>query len=413
MPPSPPRLGGAGSVAGQGGSPRAELRAANISTSPPLDWSIASQLYDPGVIQAERLKINHQMLAQAPADGNAVGVNRSALEASLRENLQARADANNLPREQIDQRLAADPALQAEFTRLSAKLHLVSTGPLPYRRAELVHIAAENLAFQAQAEAQAPSRRRRSGPPAAAGSPMRAPAAEGRARPVPPARPEVPRHPEAARVASPRAEPGPAPARPAMLHWSVASQLYHPGAIQAEELRLQRRMEGELGAVPVRLSHEEIQGQLAARFRDGANRHALSNEQVRRALDSDPLLKEEYKNTYRNAHALGGSFHSFEILYIARRNIAARSEAGPGRQSPERGSPSARPPSGGIRASSPGPAPALQGPRRQLARSGPIQDTQFVAAEPQRASGAAPQRLDSIDTMALPTQFMQRPAAGR
>lgn len=148
MPPS--RQAGVGSPAAQGAQPRVDIRAAGISSSPPLDWSIASQLYDPGVIAAERRRVNQEMFSHAPTNGDAFRPNRPAVEQAVQGNIAARANAANLPRAEITRRLEGNLDLQAEVNRVGQKMQGLVSGGFRYRRAELVHIASENLAARAR-----------------------------------------------------------------------------------------------------------------------------------------------------------------------------------------------------------------------------------------------------------------------
>ncbi|CAM3356477.1 hypothetical protein [Paracidovorax anthurii] len=417
MPPA--RQAGAGEAAGQVGPPRADLRAANISTRPPLPWNVASKLYDPGVIAAERLRVNHQIIDQAPLDGNAVVIDRAEIEATLRRNMAERANDNNVPRDEVDRRLNSSPELQAEFSRLSQMVEHQGRG-FPYRRAELVHIASTNLAFRAQSEAQGAPQRARAGRTPVPGSPSHPPRAEGRTsaphspargsshRPVNAHGMSAPRNAEdrraEGRASPPRADIGANQRGRARLDWSIARQLYDPLVLIAEGRAAMTAMHSPGNSAGVRMDAEETDRQIGDRLRAQANAHAYSRQEVRQRLEANPDLKAEYEAVVQKSMRIGAGgpimFDAFEMLHIATANLAARAEArdtSPPRRdyaphAPARPRPSAPPLGGEGRAphgvGNPPGLPSAPGRRPTLQRSGQIggarQAPENAAAAPQR-----------------------------
>ncbi len=321
----PPRQAGAG-LAGQAALPRADIRAMGISTSPPLSWAMASQLYDKGVIDAERLRVNNEMMMQAPPDGHRYRPNRTAIEDTVQRNMTVRADANNLPRDEVSRRLERSPELQAELARLSQKLGELANGRLAYRRAELVHIAAANLALRARNEGS--SGRAQAGRPPGGGRPVQAPRAEGGASPGPLDRAQVHGRPPGFR-AELRPDLRTVPSNSPPLPWSMASRLYDPDVIAAERLRvtdemlLQASPNGEAAVLNRADIEDAVERNMAAR----ANASNLPRNEVARRLESSPELRAEVDRLFVTMDGLRSgtlAYRRAELVHIAAENLAAR-----------------------------------------------------------------------------------------
>ncbi|MDA8454850.1 hypothetical protein M4R22_08750 [Acidovorax sp. GBBC 3334] len=391
MPPSRP----AGAAAGQIGRPRAELdalRAANISTSPALPWRVASQLYDPGVINAERAKVMNRMVDDMPINNHAFVLDNAEIQETIEMEMAERADAKNMPREHIALMLDSSPALGREFARLKNILADQGAG-FRYRTAELVHIASTNLTFRGQSEAQAPAHEAPARRISPQGRPSHSPRAEGGASAShSPARGSSHRPANAHGMSAPRNEPGGRRAeghvRPPMadmraerggrstMDWSVAKQLYDPLVLSAEALAIQVDMFAQGNRAPVRQTGEEVDRQIGSRLRAKANAHAYTHEQVAQQLSANPRLNAEYEALRDKAANIPGriSFDAFELLHIATANLAARAEDGytppprreQARRAPAQPRPSAPPLGGEGRAA-----------QRPQASARPVQDPAF------------------------------------
>ncbi|WCM87150.1 hypothetical protein [Acidovorax sp. NCPPB 3576] len=277
---------------------------------------MASQLYDPGVIDAERLRVNQEMMMQAPPDGHRYRPNRTAIEETVQRNMAARADANNLPRDEVSRRLERSPELQAELARLSQKLGGLANGRLAYRRAELVHIASANLALRARNEASASSAGARTG---------RTP---GRTAPGPLARPQMQGRPEGVR-AEPRADLRTAISSSPPLQWSMASQLYDPDVIAAERLRVSDEM--ILQASPdgnaFVLNRDDIDAAVQRNMAARADANNLPRDEVARRLNGSPELQAEVERLFQKMDGLRSgplAYRRAELVHIASENLAAR-----------------------------------------------------------------------------------------
>ncbi|WCM94515.1 hypothetical protein M5C99_07360 [Acidovorax sp. NCPPB 2350] len=145
-----PRQAAAQPEARQVFQPRVDIRGEHARRTQ-LDWNVASRLYDPRVLNAERLKVQDELFNRDGAGGLTVVLNPKEVQAKIAENMKARANAHNYSSGEVRQRLDADPGLKAEFDAVFRQLNLIPGGGMvSFRPFEIMHIASENLAARQQ-----------------------------------------------------------------------------------------------------------------------------------------------------------------------------------------------------------------------------------------------------------------------